>query len=317
MQRVSPDIIIKIRYDFTIKLAALPPRYKNFLLLAQDLNYIDLETCKQLGEKAKQTIQLINGLIRSIEKPKNNNDYELLVTDYKLLMQFDIITIFPEIFDSYFTESLLKRAQEKNLLKIGVHNLRDWTQDAHKTVDDTPFGGGLGMVLKVEPISQAVSTLKTQNLKLKAQTNSKDKNPKQKVILFTPRGKKFTQKKATEYAKLDQLIMICGRYEGVDERVGKYIADEQISIGDYDLMGGELPAMVVLETVARLIPGVIGKKEFLQEHVQDGGFIEYPQYTRPESIEIEGKKRTAPKVLISGDHKKIDAWRAKHGKIIK
>jgi len=215
-------------------------------------------------------------------------------------MRFDIITIFPEIFDSYFKESLLKRAQEKKLLEIRAHNLRDWAQDAHKTVDDSPFGGGLGMVMKPEPIYRAVESLKIKNSKFK-------------VILFTPRGKKFTQKKATEYAKLNQLILICGRYEGVDERVGKYIAGEQISIGDYDLMGGELPAMVVTETVARLVPGVIGKEEFLKEHIKDGGFVEYPQYTRPEVFSTW----KVPKVLMSGNHKKIEEWRTKHGKIIK
>ena len=185
-------------------------------------------------------------------------------------------------------------------MEIRAHNLRDWAQDAHKTVDDSPFGGGLGMVMKPEPIYKAVGSLKIKNSKLK-------------VLLFTPRGKKFTQKKAAEYAKLDQLIMVCGRYEGVDERVGKYIAGEQISIGDYDLMGGELPAMVVTETVARLVPGVIGKEEFLKEHIKDGGFVEYPQYTRPEVFSTW----KVPKVLMSGNHKKIEEWRTKHGKIIK
>ncbi|OHA64058.1 MAG: tRNA (guanosine(37)-N1)-methyltransferase TrmD [Candidatus Wildermuthbacteria bacterium RIFCSPLOWO2_01_FULL_48_29] len=226
-------------------------------------------------------------------------------------MKFDIITIFPQIFDSYFAESLLKRAQEKKLLEIRVHNLRDWTEDSHKTVDDSPFGGGLGMVLKIEPIYRAVTALKSK-------INTKHKILNTKTILFTPRGKKFTQKKAHEYAKLDQLIMICGRYEGVDERVGKYIADEQISIGDYDLMGGELPAMVVVETVSRLIPGVIGKEEFLKEHVKDGGFVEYPQYTRPEVyIDAQGKRRVVPRVLLSGDHSKIEEWRRRHGKLIR
>ena len=214
-------------------------------------------------------------------------------------MKFDIITIFPEIFTSYFAESLLARAQKKKLIEINIHNLRDWTVDAHKTVDDNPFGGGLGMVMKIDPIYKAVASLKTKNYKLK-------------TILFTPRGKKFNQKKAYELSKLNQLIMICGRYEGIDERVGKYLADEQISIGDYDLMGGELPAMIVVETVSRLIPGVIGKDKFLKEHIKDKGFIEYPQYTRPE--EYNGWK--VPNVLLSGNHKKIAEWRAKHGKII-
>ena len=232
-------------------------------------------------------------------------------------MKFDIITIFPEIFSSYVQESLLKRAQEKKLLEIRAHNLRDWTDDAHKTVDDSPFGGGLGMVMRIEPIYKAVQSLKQDTrYKIQAFVPSSGRGDT-KTILFTPRGKKFTQRKATEYSKLKHLIMICGRYEGIDERVGKYIADEQLSIGDFDLMGGELPAMVVVETVARLIPGVIGKEEFLKEHIKDGGFIEYPQYTRPETLEIDGKKRSAPKVLLSGDHKKIEQWRAKHGKVIK
>jgi len=221
-------------------------------------------------------------------------------------MKFNIITIFPEIFDSYFSESLIKRAFNKGLIKIGVHNLRKWTRDKHKTVDDRPFGGGLGMVLKVEPIYKAVKELKKKN---------KGKN---KVILFSPRGKKFTQKMAYQFSKLDNLIMICGRYEGVDERVEKYVADESISIGDYDLMGGELPAMIVVEAVARLIPGVLGKPQLLKERITKGkGFIEYPQYTRPEIFLPDKKKKwQVPKVLLSGHHKKIQDWHKKYGKII-
>lgn len=221
-------------------------------------------------------------------------------------MQFDIITIFPEIFDSYFSESLIKRALDKSLIQIKVHNLRKWTRDKHKTVDDRPFGGGLGMVMKVEPIYKAVKELKKKN---------KGKN---KVILFSPRGKKFTQKMAYQFSKLDNLIMICGRYEGVDERVEKYVADESISIGDYDLMGGELPAMIVVETIARLIPGVLGKPQLLKERITKGkGFIEYPKYTRPEIFSPEKKKKwRVPKVLLSGHHKKIQDWHKKYGKII-
>jgi tRNA (guanine37-N1)-methyltransferase len=217
---------------------------------------------------------------------------------------FNIITIFPDIFDSYFSESLIKRALDKDLIKIGVHNLRKWTRDRHKTVDDRPFGGGLGMVMKVEPIYKAVKELKKKN---------KGKN---KVILFSPRGKKFTQKMAYQFSKLDNLIMICGRYEGVDERVEKYLADESISIGDYVLMGGELPAMVVIETVARLIPGVLGKTQLLKERItKKQGFIEYPQYTRPEIFSADKKKKwRVPKVLLSGHHKKIQDWHKKYGK---
>lgn len=225
------------------------------------------------------------------------------------MIKFDIITIFPEIFGSYIKESLIARACKKKLIKIDIHNLRDWTDDKHKTVDDRPFGGGFGMVLKIEPIYKAVEEIK----------RIKRLNPKKrKIILFTPRGKKFNQKIAYSLSQLNQLILICGRYEGVDERVAKNIADIELSIGDYVLMGGELPAMVVIETIARLIPGVIGKKELLKERsVKGGGFVEYPQYTRPEvfSPKKEINWRT-PKVLLSGNHKKIEDWRGKRGKII-
>ena len=220
-------------------------------------------------------------------------------------MQFDIITIFPKIFDSYFKESFIKKAQEKGLIKIKIHDLRDYAKDKHKTVDDRPFGGGLGMVLKVEPIYQAV-------LKIKL------KKKKSKIVLFTPRGKKFDQKKASQFLKLDQLIMICGRYEGVDERVAKKIADIELSIGDYDLMGGELAAMIVLETTTRLIPNVLGKPEFLGQRItKEKCFIEYPQYTRPEVFQPrKGEKWKVPKELVSGDHKKIQEWRQKRQKNI-
>ena len=221
-------------------------------------------------------------------------------------MIFDVITIFPKIFDSFLKESFIKRAQQKKLIKINIHNLRKWTIDKHKTVDDRPFGGGLGMVLKVEPIYRAVKAIKA----LKAK--------KVKMILFTPRGKKFNQKMAYQLSKLNQIIMICGRYEGVDERVAKYIADIELSIGDYDLMGGELPAMIVMETVARLIPGVLGKPELLKERItKEKGFIEYPQYTRPEVFEPKkGVKWKVPKVLLSGHHQKIEEWRKKHRKVV-
>ena len=225
------------------------------------------------------------------------------------MLTFDIITIFPEIFDSYLKESFIKRAQQKKLIKINIHNLRKWTTDRHKTVDDRPFGGGLGMVLKVEPIYKAVKAIKKK---------SKVKSQKSKVILFTPRGKKFNQQMAYKLSKLNQLILICGRYEGVDERIAKYIADIELSIGDYDLMGGELPAMVVMETVARLIPGVLGKPELLKERItKEKGFIEYPQYTRPEVFSPKkGVCWKVPKVLLSGHHQKIAEWRKKHRKII-
>ncbi|KKU86873.1 MAG: tRNA (guanine-N(1)-)-methyltransferase [Parcubacteria group bacterium GW2011_GWA2_47_9] len=191
-------------------------------------------------------------------------------------MRFDIVTIFPDISGSYLKESIIKRAQEKRLIKINVHNLRNWTSDRHKTVDDRPFGGGIGMVMKVEPIFKAVADIK----------KSGGKNKKARVVLFTPRGKKFNQKMAYRFVKLDQLIMICGRYEG--------------------------------------IPGVIGKKQLLKERItKGGGFIEYPEYTRPPKFYPKGKFRRArpevwsvPKVLLSGDHKKIGEWKNRYGKNI-
>jgi len=205
----------------------------------------------------------------------------------------------------------MARAQKKRFIKVSVHNLRKWAKDRHKTatpafatrkrcgrVDDRPFGGGLGMVFKIEPLFKAIKALKKKGTK---------------VILFTPRGKQFDQKTAYKLAKAKHLIFICGRYEGVDERVAQHLVDEEISIGEYDLMGGELPAMVVIETIARLIPGVLGKPQLLKERItKNKGFIEYEQYTRPEVF----KNWRVPKVLLSGDHKTIAEWRKKHQKAI-
>jgi len=234
-------------------------------------------------------------------------------------MNIDIITIFPEIFDFYFNQSLISKAQKKGVLKIKTHNLRDFADDKHNTVDDKPFGGGRGMVLKTEPILKALQFLKkSQETRNKKQTNSKSQIQKTKVVLFSPRGKKFTQKMATNWAKQSQLIFICGRYEAIDERVAKKLVTDVVSIGDYVLMGGELPALVVIESIARLLPGAIGKSEALmgERITKAGGFVEYPQYTRPEVVEIKGKKVRVPKVLLSGNYKKIDEWREKHSKII-
>ena len=201
-------------------------------------------------------------------------------------MKFDIITIFPDIFQSYFSESIIKRAQKKGLIKIKIHNLRDFTNDKHKTVDDSPYGGGPGMVMKVEPIFKAVKKIK--------------RNKGTKVILFSAKGKKFNQAMAQRFSKLNNLIMICGRYEGVDERVAKYIADEEVSVGDYVLTGGEIPAMIVVDAVSRFIPGVLGKHESLEEIKGS-----YPVYTKPEKF----NKWSVAKILLSGNHKKIEEWR--------
>jgi len=214
------------------------------------------------------------------------------------MVRFDIITIFPEVFGSYFNQSILQRAQKKGLIKVFLHNLRDYTTDKHKTVDDSPYGGGPGMVFKIEPVYQAVK-------KLKSKVKNKKSKIKTRVVLFSTRGKKFDEKTARRFLQYQQLILVCGRYEGVDERVAKYVADEEISVGDFVLAGGELAAMMVVEAVARFIPGVLGKKESL-ESIKGS----YPVYTRPEVFSPRrGVKWSVPKVLLSGDHKKIEQWR--------
>jgi tRNA (guanine37-N1)-methyltransferase len=220
------------------------------------------------------------------------------------MIKFDIITIFPHIFDSYLQESFIKKAQEKGLIDVKIHDLRNFADNPRKSVDDRPYGGGLGMLLKIEPIYKALRKIK--------------KKKGAKVILFTPRGKKFSQQTAYKFSKNSQLIFICGRYEGVDQRVAKNLADMELSIGDYDLMGGELPAMIVIETVARLMPGLLGKPQFLKERItKTKGFMEYPQYTRPEIFEPKrGTKWKVPKLFLSGNHKNIEEWRATHGKAI-
>ncbi|MGD0976680.1 MAG: tRNA (guanosine(37)-N1)-methyltransferase TrmD [Minisyncoccia bacterium] len=233
-------------------------------------------------------------------------------------MKFDIITIFPNLFESFKNEALISRARLKKIIELNAHNLRDWTTDNHKTVDDRPYGGGAGMVMMVEPILKAVKQI--QNHESRIMNHGK----KSRTIVFSPKGKKFDQAMARKYAKLDQLILICGRYEGFDERVAKYIADDEISIGDYVLFGGEVPAMVVMEAVTRLLPGAVGKQASIEdesfkklkgiEKTMMEKFVEYPHYTRPEVIEINGKKRTVPKILLSGNHAKIENWRRKNAR---
>jgi tRNA (guanine37-N1)-methyltransferase len=209
---------------------------------------------------------------------------------------FDVITIFPDIIDSYSSESILKRAQKNKLIQIKSHDLRGFTSDKHNKVDDTPYGGGPGMLMKVEPFYKAVKKVKK---KLK----------KTRVIMTAASGKQFTQADAKRLAKYDQVIFLCGRYEGIDHRVQEKIADESLSIGDYVLTGGELPAMVMIDSIARMVPGVLGSKESLdnESHTKEG-VLEHPQYTKPETF----NKWPVPKVLLSGHHKDIEAWRKKH-----
>lgn len=206
-------------------------------------------------------------------------------------MKIDIITAFPTMF-SALDQSILRRAQDKSLVEINIHDLRQWSNDNYKSIDDRPYGGGPGMILRVDIIDRAVSSIK---------------NLGSKIILLDAAGEKFTQNKAVQLSKVDHLIFIAGHYEGVDHRVHEHIADEVISIGDYVLSGGEIPTMVIVDSVVRLLPGVLGNEQSLAEesHTLQGG--EYPQYTRPENY----NDWEVPKVLLSGNHKDIEAWRKK------
>ena len=238
-------------------------------------------------------------------------------------MRYTVITLFPESFESYLDVSILEKAIKSKKISVQLINPRKFAEGKHKKVDDSPYGGGPGMVLKFEPIAKAVAFAIGKSRRPKGSGLRPKASEKLKVrtILFSTRGKKFISKEARRLAKYDELIMICGRYEGVDERVAKYIADEEISIGDYILEGGELPALVLIDAVSRHIPGVLGKKESLEEIKGS-----YPVYTRPEIIKIKTSKLRrpkgselrpkasekllrVPKVLLSGNHKKIAAWR--------
>jgi len=211
-------------------------------------------------------------------------------------MRIDIITIFPKMFEPVLNESIIKRAKEAGKVKIYIHDLRDFTADKHRKVDDRPFGGGSGMVMRSEPIFAAAEDIK-----------SKIKNQKSKIILLCPQGKKLTQAECKRFSKERNLILICGHYEGIDERVREFLVDEEISIGDYVLTGGELPAMVLVDSIVRLIPGVLGDKNSLNFESFEGNLLEYPQYTRPAEFRDMG----VPQILLSGDHKKIESWRGK------
>lgn len=220
-------------------------------------------------------------------------------------MTFSILTIFPKIFSSYFNESIIKRAQEKKIIKINAINIRDYTNDKHKTVDDKPYGGGAGMVMKPEPIYKTLKNLNTHLTTLKEGTKKK------RIILLTPKGKIFNQKTAQRLSTYDEIIFICGRYEGIDARIEKF-TDEKISIGNYVITGGELGAMIIIDAITRLIPNVLGNKESTKDESHSvENILEYPQYTRPEIFEADGKKLKVPKVLLSGNHKDIEEWRKK------
>ncbi|UCD55835.1 MAG: tRNA (guanosine(37)-N1)-methyltransferase TrmD [Candidatus Omnitrophota bacterium] len=220
-------------------------------------------------------------------------------------MRIDILTLFPKMFENVLNESMLKIARKKKKTDIRVHNLRDWTCDRHKTADDKPYGGGSGMILKIEPLYKALADLLGENRVKKAATKKGIKK-NMKIILLTPKGKKFNQKIAKKLSKLKHIILICGHYEGIDERIRSLVTDE-LSIGDYIMTGGEIPAMAVLDAVTRLIPGVLGDRASLRCESFENNLLEYPQYTRPR--EFEGMR--VPEVLLSGNHKAIDAWRRK------
>ena len=213
-------------------------------------------------------------------------------------MRFDIITIFPKIFDSYFGESIVKRAKEKGIVEINIHNLRDYSTNKHHNVDDTPYGGGAGMVMQVEPIYRAVADIQKANLKTR-------------TILFSAKGKRYKQKDAKRLSQYDQLIFVCGRYEGVDERVAEHVVDEEISIGDFVLTGGEIPAMLVVDSISRLLPGVLGNDQSaVEESHSEEGYLEFPQYTKPEKF----LKWELPSILLSGNHGEIERWRKTNSK---
>ena len=213
-------------------------------------------------------------------------------------MRIDILTLFPEMFTGPLSVSITKRALEQALVSINLHNIRDHTHDAHRTVDDYAYGGGAGMVLKPEPVFEAVAAVKSD-------IEKNEKASETTVILLTPQGRLFRQEIARELSICPNLVLISGRYEGVDERVRQHLADDEISIGDYVLSGGELAAMVVVEAVIRLLPGVLGSEASLAEDSHTRGLLEYPQYTRP----AEYRGWTVPEVLLSGNHGEIARWR--------
>lgn len=207
------------------------------------------------------------------------------------MMQFNVITLFPEMFGDPFKASILKRAQEKGIIKIELHNLRDYCKDKHRVTDDLPYGGGVGMVMKPEPLITAIEEIKYSQ-------------PEMRTLLMTPQGKRFEQRDAVRLARYSFLTLVCGRYEGVDERVRGFV-DEEVSIGDYVLTGGELASMVVIDAIARLIPGVLGDANSLEEESFNQPLLEAPQYTRPRVF----RDMEVPEVLLSGNHSGIERWR--------
>jgi tRNA (guanine37-N1)-methyltransferase len=213
-------------------------------------------------------------------------------------MQFEVFTVLPEVFPPYLESSILKRAIERGMIDVRVHNIRDYTHDKHHTTDDTPYGGGGGMVMKPEPIFEAVESV----MQRAADPSQHRPDP---IILLSPQGRVFTQRLAEELSRHARIALICGRYEGVDERVREHLVTDEISVGDYVLTGGELPALTLIDALARLIPGVLGDPTGAEDDSHSMGLLEYPHYTKPS--EFRGWK--VPEVLASGDHGRIDRWR--------
>lgn len=223
------------------------------------------------------------------------------------MLQFDVFTILPEVFPSYLDTSILKKAREGGFIDVRVHNIRDYTHDKHHTTDDTPYGGGGGMVMKPEPIFEAVeSVLGIASQPLRNQPGPiTDTRPGMPVILLTPQGRVFTQRVAEQLSQHKHIALLCGRYEGIDERIREHLVTDEISVGDYVLTGGELPALLLIDAVSRLIPGVLGDPTGAADDSHSMGLLEYPHYTKPP--EFRGWK--VPDILLSGDHGKIEKWR--------
>ena len=217
-------------------------------------------------------------------------------------MEIHVLTLFPRMFEGPFDESIIHRARERGLIGIRIHNIRDYARDKHRMADDYPYGGGSGMVMKPEPIFESVEAIKAEIRAERGGPDSLDATP---VVLMSPRGRIFNHQVAQELSLHPRLILICGHYEGVDERIREHLATDEISLGDYIVTGGELPAIVVVDAVARLLPGVLGSQESLEEESHTTGLLQYPQYTRPP--DYRGWK--VPDILLSGHHQEIARWR--------
>ena len=216
-------------------------------------------------------------------------------------MRFDVFTLLPEVFPSYLETSIIKRARERDLINVRVHNIRDYTHDKHHTTDDTPYGGGGGMVMKPEPVFEAIETV----LGINPDPTQPEPTSNIPIILLTPQGRVFNQSIAQEFSQHPHIALVCGRYEGIDERIREHLVTDEISIGDYVLTGGELPALILIDAIARLLPDVLGDPTGAQDDSHATGLLEYPHYTRPP--EFRGWK--TPDILLTGDHAKIDRWR--------